>query len=150
IDSMVDYSHPALAGHLTGGYDFIVGAPTQVGLNQSSADFLNQSSADFLNQSSADFLNQSSADFLNQSSADFLNGSSAYLDPPSMAFLSQSSADFLDQTTGQAVDSTTPYHGHGTLVAGVLAAVAPGAMIMPIRAFNDQGLSDTYTISRAI
>src|SRR5689334_11423459 len=28
IDSLVDYSHPALKGHLTTGYDFIIGATT--------------------------------------------------------------------------------------------------------------------------
>jgi subtilisin family serine protease len=134
IDAAADYSHPALAGHLTGGYDFILGAPAGTNLNQSSADFLDQSSADFLDQSSADFL----------------DSSSPYLDPQSMAFLTQSSADFLDQTTEITIDKTAPYHGHGTLVAGVLAAVAPGAMIMPIRAFTDQGQSDIYTISKAI
>lgn len=134
IDAALDYGHPALAGHLTGGYDFILGAATGTNLNQSSADFLNQSSADFLNQSSADFL----------------DSGSAYLDPPSVAFLNQSSADFLDQTTEQTIDSAAPYHGHGTLVAGILAALAPGARIMPVRAFTDQGQSDIYTISKAI
>jgi subtilisin family serine protease len=150
INSAVDYSHPALIGHLTGGYDFILGAPTQFGLNQSSSSFLDQSSSSFLDQSSSSFLDQSSSSFLDQSSSSFLDGSSAYLDPPSVAFLNQSSSSFLDQTTEKSIDRTAPYHGHGTMVAGVLAAVAPGAMIMPIRAFNDQGLSDTYTISKAI
>jgi subtilisin family serine protease len=127
INSAVDYSHPALRGHLIAGYDFILGRPTDLTLNQSSASFLDQSSASFLDQSSASFLDQSSASFLDQSSASFLD---------------QSSASFLD--------ATNPAHGHGTMVAGILVAVAPGAMIMPLRAFDDQGQSDEFTIAKAI
>src|SRR5262249_25427323 len=103
LDSMVDYSHPALVGHLTGGYDFVVGEPVGSAiLDQSSATFLDQSSATFLDQSAATFLDQSSATFLDQSSATFL-------------------------------DSTNPFHGHGTLAAGILAGIAPQSMIMPLR-----------------
>jgi subtilisin family serine protease len=190
INSAVDFSHPALTGHLTAGYDFILGTPIGVGLDQSGSSFLNQSGSSFLNQSGSSFLNQSGSSFLNQSGSSFLNqsgssflnqsgssflnqsgsaflnqsgsgfldqsgsaflnGDSPYLDPPTVAYLNQSGSGFLDQTTEKSIDSTNPYHGHGTMVAGVLAAVAPGAMIMPIRAFNDQGLSDAYTISKAI
>ena len=127
INAAVDYSHPSLRGHLVAGYDFVLGQPSDLTLNQSSASFLDQSSASFLDQSSASFLDQSSASFLNQSSASFLD---------------QSSASFLD--------ATNPAHGHGTLVAGILVAVAPGAMIMPVRAFDDQGESDHFTIAKAI
>lgn len=127
INAKIDYSHPALRGHLTAGYDFVLDRAADVIINQSSASFLDQSSASFLDQSSASFLDQSSASFLDQSSASFLD---------------QSSASFLD--------STNPAHGHGTLVAGILAAVAPDAIIMPIRAFDDQGESDHFTISKAI
>jgi subtilisin family serine protease len=127
IDSLVDYSHPALKGHLTAGYDFVIGRGAGVTLNQSSASFLDQSSASFLDQSSASFLDQSSASFLDQSSASFLD---------------QSSASFLD--------AANPAHGHGTLVAGVIAAWAPGSMIMPLRAFDDNGQADTFIIAKAI
>ncbi|MEQ8770478.1 MAG: S8 family serine peptidase [Phycisphaerales bacterium] len=40
--------------------------------------------------------------------------------------------------------------GHGTFVAGLASSVAPGAMIMPIRAMNDEGLGDGFTIARAV
>jgi subtilisin family serine protease len=127
INSGVDYSHPSLRGHLTAGYDFIIGRPTDLTLNQSSTSFLDQSSTSFLDQSSAAFLDQSSA-----------------------AFLDQSNASFLDQSSANFLDATNAAHGHGTLVAGVLVAVAPGAMIMPIRAFDDLGQSDHFTIAKAI
>jgi subtilisin family serine protease len=136
INAAVDYGHPALIGHLTGGSDFV--APGQSGsgsLDQSSSSFLDQSSASFLDQSSASFLDQSSAAFLDQSTASFLDSSTA-------SFLDQSSASFLD--------SGKPAHGHGTLVAGILAAMAPESLIMPLRAFDDSGSGDAMKIAKAI
>jgi subtilisin family serine protease len=127
INSAVDYSHPALRGHLIAGYDFVLGRSSDVVLNQSSSSFLDQSDASFLDQSEAAFLDQSEA-----------------------VFLDQSDASFLDQSDAAFLDAANPAHGHGTLVAGVLAAVAPDAMIMPIRAFDDQGQADHFTIGKAI
>jgi subtilisin family serine protease len=119
INAAVDYSHPALRGHLTGGYDFVLGRAYDVTLDQSSSSFLDQSSSSFLDQSSS-------------------------------SFLDQSSSSFLDQTSARILDASNPAHGHGTLVAGILAAVAPDAMIMPIRAFDDYGQADDFTIAKAI
>jgi len=135
LNSRVDYAHPALIGHLTGGYDFVSGR-TSTGntLDQSSAGFLDQSSAGFLDQSSAGFLDQSSAGFLDQSTASFLD---------------QSSAGFLDQSTASFLDSSNPASGHGTFCAALIAAVAPESMIMPLRVFDDAGYADTFSIAKA-
>lgn len=123
INARVDYSHPALRGHLIAGYDFVTSRPTgSAALNQSSASFLDQSSASFLDQSSASFLDQSSASFLDQSSASFLD-------------------DDL---------KTNPALSHGTLTVGVIAALAPDAMIMPLRAFDDDGSADLFILAKAI
>jgi thermitase len=120
INSRVDYSHPALVGHLTSGYDFVeTKASGNVALNQSSAGFLDQSSAGFLDQSSAGFLDQNGVSILNQSSAGFLDGHG-------------------------------PAYSHGTLCAGLISVVAPDAMIMPLRAFDDDGSADMFTLARAI
>ena len=144
LNSRIDYGHPALRGHLTGGYDFVAErAARGATLNQSSASFLDQSSAAFLDQSSAAFLDQSSAAFLDQSSAAFLDQSTA-------AFLDQSTASFLDQSSASFLDATNPAHGHGTFVAGLIAVVAPDAMIMPLRVFDDGGYADAFVIARAI
>jgi subtilisin family serine protease len=127
INSKVDFGHPALIGHLTSGYDFVAGSPAAATqLNQSSAGFLDdQSSAGFLDdQSSAGFLDdQSSAGFLDNNGVGVLSG-------------------FLD--------GTNPAASHGTLCVGVIAAVAPKAMIMPLRAFDDNGNADTFTLAKAI
>jgi len=147
INSQVDVSHPALQGHLTTGHDFVGNSDpkTRTGatLQQSSASFLDQSSASFLDQSSASFLDQSSASFLDQSSASFLDQSSA-------SFLDQSSASFLDQSSASFLESGSAGHGHGTMVAGILAAVAPDALIMPLRAFDDSGAGDAFQVAKAI
>jgi subtilisin family serine protease len=117
INSLVDYSHPALRGHLTGGYDFIASmSASETALNQSSSEFLDQSSSEFLDQSSSEFLDQSHSRFLD-----------------SIPLL-----------------GTNPAYGHGTLCAGLIAVTAPGAMIMPLRAFDDAGSSDTFTLAKAI
>jgi hypothetical protein len=127
LNSAIDYGHPALVGHLTGGYDFVSSRSGYQGtLNQSSATFLDQSSATFLDQSSATFLDQSSATFLDQSAATFID---------------QSSATFLDGN---------PAYGHATLCAGVIAAVAPESLIMPLRVFDDSGQTDVFSVTKAI
>jgi subtilisin family serine protease len=115
INSLVDYSHPALKGHLTGGYDFISAKPSaEASLNQSGSDFLDQSGSDFLDQSGSDFLDQ--------------NGLS-----------------LLSNLVGN-----NPAYGHGTLCAGIIAVSAPGAMIMPLRAFDNNGSSDEFMLAKAI
>ena len=129
INSKVDVGHPSLIGHLTGGYDFVGNRPANSAiLDQSSASFLDQSSGSFLDQSSGSFLDQSSASFLDQSSASFLD---------------QSSGSFLD-------GSANPAYSHGTLTVGVIAAIAPDAMIMPLRAFDDNGNADAFILAKAI
>jgi subtilisin family serine protease len=115
INSLVDYSHPALRGHLTGGYDFISAKPTsEAALNQSGSDFLDQSGSDFLDQSGSDFLDQNGLHLLNN------------------------------------ILGNNPAYGHGTLCAGIIAVSAPGAMIMPLRAFDANGSSDEFMLAKAI
>src|SRR6266516_2680643 len=119
LNSRVDYAHPALIGHLTGGYDFVSG-------RTSTGNTLDQSSAGFLDQSSAGFFDQSTA-----------------------SFLDQSSAGFPDQSTASFLDSSNPASGHGTFCAALIAAVAPESMIMPLRVFDDAGYADTFSIAKA-
>src|SRR5213594_2618539 len=107
--------------------------PALVGHLTSGYDFVASRPAGsaVLNQSEAGFLDQSEAGFLDQSEAGFLD---------------QSEAGFLD-ATGLLMN---PAYSHGTLCAGVLAAIAPDSMIMPLRAFDDRGLSDLFTLTKAV
>jgi thermitase len=113
INSLVDYSHPALAGHLTSGYDFVSDHPTDSVLNQSSSSFLDQSSSSFLDEDTSNFLNQSSS-------------------------------SFLDDGGHQ------PAYSHGTMCAAIIVAVNPSGMFMPLRAFDDNGGADLYSLTKAI
>jgi len=128
LNSAVDFAHPALAGHLTGGYDF-------VGARGGYAGTLNQASAGFLDQASAGFLDQASAGFLDQASAGFLD---------------QASAGFLDHSVVAAIDNGNPAYAHGTLTAGVIAGVAPDSTIMPLRVFDNAGKTDVFSVGKAI
>ena len=120
IDSLMDYSHPALAGHLTNGYDFTaVGRQGGIILNDSSAGYLDDSSAGYLDQATITYLNDSSAGYLDDSSAGYL-------------------------------DSQPPAWSHATSVGSIIAAIATDAMIMPVVAFGPNGSSDTLTIAKAI
>jgi hypothetical protein len=120
INSKVDYAHPGLSGHLTSGYDFISSRP--VGFAS-------------LNQSDAGFLDQSDGGFLDQSDAGFLD---------------QSDAGFLDQSNPASLDGLNPAFSHGSLSAGLIAAIAPDSMIMPLHAFDDDGHSDYFSLAKAI
>ncbi len=63
--------------------------------------------------------------------------------------LNESAGGFLDESAGGFLDEC-PAHGHGTMVAGILAVMAPDAMIMPLRAFDDKGCGTTYNIAKAV
>jgi hypothetical protein len=120
INGRVDTAHPALSGHLMSGYDFVRESPTGVAV-----------------------FNDSSASYLDDSSA-------SYLDAATIAFLNDSSASYLDDSSASYLDGQNPAYSHGTLTAGILAGIAPNAIIMPLRAFDDNGTSNTFLIARAI
>jgi len=143
INAMVDVRHPALVGHLTAGAEFLQGTcVSRSTLNQSAGGFLDQSAGGFLDQSAGGFLDQSAGGFLDQSAGGFLD--------QYMTFLNESTASFLDPVTASSLDRMSPAHGHGTMVAGILAVMAPDAMIMPLRAFDDKGCGTTYNIAKAV
>ncbi len=139
IDAAIDVSHPALRGHLTAGYDFVGNsnpkARTGATQDQSTSSFLDQSTSSFLDQSTSSFLDQSTSSFLDQSTSSFLD---------------QSTSSFLDQSTSSFLDAGAPGHGHATMVAGIIAALAPDALIMPLRAFDDTGAGDAFQVAKAI
>ncbi|HVG18465.1 MAG TPA: S8 family serine peptidase [Blastocatellia bacterium] len=61
--------------------------------------------------------------------------------------------DFIantDDTMERPGDSQSSVAGHGTFIAGLIALVAPGAKIMPVRAFTSEGVSDAFTVASAI
>ena len=122
IDTGVDPSHPALQSVLGSGFNFIsnVADPSEL------VDLAPAMSA---------ALAQSSTSILDSQNLVSMNSST-------MAILSQSSTSILDGPPGE--------FGHGTMTAGLVHLVAPGARIMALKAFAGDGSSDLFNIVRAI
>jgi subtilisin family serine protease len=122
IDTGVDESHPALQSALVSGFNFIsnVADPSEL------VDLTPAMSA---------ALAQSSTSILDSQNLVQMNSAV-------MAILSQSSTSILDGPPGE--------FGHGTMTAGLVHLVAPGAHIMALKAFAGDGSSDLFNIVRAI
>ncbi len=133
INSQVDTNHPALVGHLFSGYDFVSGTSTAA-----LADMNDQQTLGFLDdQQTLGFLDD-------QQTLGFLD------DQQTLGFLDKKGLAIAGLPVGGLLDGHNAAYSHGTLCAGILASVAPGAMIMPIRAFDDNGNGDVFTLAKAI
>jgi len=78
LNSRVDSTHPAIASHLTGGFDFVTGKPTGYGvLNAESASFMDQPPG-LLDQLTSSLLGQSTAGFLNSLNLPIASSNPAY------------------------------------------------------------------------
>ncbi len=91
--------------------------------------------------SELDGLSQQMASLLDQQMA-------SLLDKRFMFLLNQAMASLLD--SGPGPDTFPPDLGHGTMVAGILHVVAPGARIVPIKAFDAYGFTTMFTITDAV
>ena len=61
--------------------------------------------------------------------------------------------DFFDNDndpTETLVTQPDSISGHGTFIAGLISLLAPGARIMPIRAFGSDGTGDAFSVASAI
>ncbi|HWC15564.1 MAG TPA: S8 family serine peptidase [Terriglobales bacterium] len=80
-----------------------------------------------------------------QSAAGVIDGST----PP--AVVNQSVAGVIDQSSAAIIDqSQYSGFGHGTMTAGIVHLVAPRANIMPLKAFNANGMGYLSDVLRAI
>jgi subtilisin family serine protease len=122
IDTGVDLSHPALAPVLVAGYNFI---------NEAAAP------------SELTDLPPGMAAALSQSTTSILDGQN-------LVQLNASTVAILSQSTTSILDGPPSAFGHGTMTAGLVHLIAPGAKIMPLKAFAGDGSSDLFNILRAI
>lgn len=58
--------------------------------------------------------------------------------------------DWVGNDPNPSEVSGGPAYGHGTMVAGIIVAVAPGATIMPLRVFRPDGTGDAADVADAI
>ncbi|HEX3552351.1 MAG TPA: S8 family serine peptidase [Thermoanaerobaculia bacterium] len=126
IDTGVDPSHPVLRDALVPGYDFTRGQP---GSASEWDDLLDQRTRAILGQQAGTPLAGATGTRLGAAATVILNGSSSTT---------------IDPTT------VPPDFGHGTMVAGVIHRVAPGAKIMPLKAFNANGYASLFDVVQAI
>ena len=124
IDTGVDPHHPALAGSLVPGYDFI---HETAGIASEWSD-----------------VDGSVVSILDGSVVSILDGHAVTINGSVVAI--------LDQATATALDPTLLPHafGHGTMVAGLVHLVAPTAQIMALKAFHADGTSTVFDVVRAI
>jgi len=127
IDTWIDASVTTLAGSIdnnkkTGAYDCINNRPGGTGLNQETSPFIDQETSPFIDQETSPFIDGTGTVMLNQETSPFID---------------QETSPFIDQETSPFIDGAA--YGHGTMVAGLVHRIAPGATLVPIRAFHNDG-----------
>ena len=124
IDTGIDPNHPALKPVLTNGFDF---TRNQSGQASELVDL--------------DPITQAS---LVQSTSGILEGQN-------IVQMNSFIAAILTQSTSGILEGNVPKtFGHGTMTAGIVHLIAPGAKIMPLKAFSADGSSNLFNILRAI
>jgi hypothetical protein len=139
IDTWIDASVTTLAGAIdnnkkTGAYDCINNRPGGTGLNQETSPFIDQETSPFIDQETSPFIDGSGTVLLNQETSPFID---------------QETSPFIDQETSPFIDSGAAY-GHGTMVAGLVHRIAPGATLVPIRAFHNNGSGSMADVIQGI
>lgn len=121
IDTGVDPNHPVLRPVLLQGYDFTRNQP-------GASEWLDVPQL--------------------QSGSDSDNDDSQSQGP---VVVQQSSAAILDQSSAAILDGS-PYvaFGHGTMTSGLVHLVAPGAKILPLKAFSSNGTGNLSNIIAAL
>ena len=126
IDTGVDPDHPLLSAALVPGYDFLREEP---GLASEWHEALDQRTMAILGQRTMAILGGEEVVPVNPSTAVIVAGADAgELDPGTLP----------------------PAFGHGTMVAGIIHRVAPGARLMPLRVFDGHGRGNLVDVVRAI
>jgi thermitase len=144
VDSGVDPDHPLLADVLLEGYDFtrdVPGASEWGDVGQSTAAILDGE------RCRAYATVPPAEGSVTQSTAAILDSA---CEP---GLLGQSTAAILDTESLQLLADAPPLppgFGHGTMVAGLVHAVAPRAKILPLKAFGADGTGRASDVARAI
>jgi len=149
IDTGVDLSDPRLTGVWAGpGYDFVHNQP-----GASDAMDIAPTTAAILHQDACGTTAQSVSALVDQSVSGLVDQSVSALVDCVPANVTQSVSALVDGNTVTSLASEPPLpnsYGHGTMVSGLVHAVAPGAKILPVKAFNSDGTGRSYDIAQAI
>lgn len=144
IDSGVDPENPLLRDVLLPGYDFTRnqdGASEWGDIDQSTAAILDAEKC------------RTSRPAVTEEDGTVVQSTAAILDSTCQpGFLGQSTAAILDTETQVRLAGAPlpPAFGHGTMVAGLIHAVAPRARILPVKAFSADGTGRSSDVAQAI
>ena len=145
IDSGVDPGNPLLRDVLLPGYDFTrnqEGASEWGDIGQSTAAILDAEKC------------QTSGPAVTEEDGTVVQSTAAILDSTCQpGLLGQSTAAILDTETQVRLAGAPPLPGlraHGTMVAGLIHAVAPRARILPVKAFSADGTGRSSDVAQAI
>ncbi|MEO1088858.1 MAG: S8 family serine peptidase, partial [Acidobacteriota bacterium] len=129
IDTAIDAQHPLLAGAVVAGHDF---TQDVAGLNATQTSELGTKTRAIVESSNV----------LVQEGEG------------SIAVLAASAVILGDDDESEEVlaelATKGPFFGHGTMVAGLIRLTAPAAKIMPLEAFDEEGVGHPFDIVRAI
>jgi subtilisin family serine protease len=145
IDSGVDPENPILRDVLLPGYDFTrnqEGASEWGDIDQSTAAILDTEKC------------RTSRPAGTEEDGTVVQSTAAILDSTcAPGLLTQSTAAILDTETPVRLAGAPPLppaFGHGTMVAGLIHAVAPRARILPLKAFSADGTGRSADVAQAI
>lgn len=130
IDTWIDASNTTLAGSIDtsknrGAYDCITDQVGGASVSQETSPFIDQETSPFIDGTGAIMVNQETSPFIDQETS-----------------------PFIDQETSPFIDGGA--FGHGTMVAGLVHRIAPGATLIPIRAFQNDGSGSMADIIQGI
>lgn len=123
IDTGIDPAHPLLRNWLVGGYDFVRDVPGP----PSEFEDLDEETRGIFSPYTTAILD-----------------TFGETNPYTTAILDQFTASRLDPR------KLPPQFGHGTMVAGLIRLVAPGARIMPLKPFGADGKAKLFHLLQAI
>ncbi len=150
IDTGIDPDHPAFAGALLPGYDFLTereGPPSEWDLLRGSLQPILEENLDGSLQPILETELGGSLQPILEQSAEIVT-----LGGGELTMLDASMAPFVDPEVVETLEGLDlpPFFGHGTMVAGIVRLVAPSASIMPLRVFDGSGTAHLFDIVRAV
>jgi subtilisin family serine protease len=127
IDTWIDASNTVLNGSINTqlAYDTIGNTPGGASIQQETSPFIDQETSPFIDGTGTVMVNQETSPFIDQETS-----------------------PFIDQETSPFIDGAA--FGHGTMVAGLVHRVAPAAMLIPIRAFQNDGSGSMADVIQGI
>ncbi len=155
LDTGVDPDHPALAGALTTGYDFLrnrAAIPSEWDFLDGTVQPILEGTVQPILETELDGTVQPILEGTVQPILESLATDEVAAGEGDAVMLGPSIAPVVEPSAAATLEGLglPAFFGHGTMVAGLVRLSAPGALIMPIRVFDAEGTAHLYDILNAI